>query len=271
MKKLLLPVALLLAGCSKTAPPTSTTTATTTAPVAPPSPPIQQRKAPPLTLRTKPTPKAAPVGPPVSFGSIVRPGEKFKWVGISEIRADATTTPAKVKSVDSAEVLSVKNGVSSWKIISTQTALAMGGHEFLQGKALDNNRITLTTQDARGNLLNSEGHDPESPVAYKTMPTRPIRINESWRGYSIVNEKPYTDIYTLKSIANIGGRRIAVINKQDGYLGSQLKTTLWIDLKTGILCKVEAKGRTQNAAGDLISLTYSSILVDAKGAPRFAV
>lgn len=264
---LTLPLAGLFAGCSNEPIGTTSTAVAvppqnvTTPPVVSVAPTKAISKAPKVVLR--------PTGKPITFREKVRSGEKFKWVTAAKSQVSGATSPLQLRIVQISTVVSTSKGVTSWKTIRNDEVESMGEHQWMQGEGPKKNHISLTTTDTHGNLLSSEGESPETPLSYKARPSKPVRVNESWRGYSLVNQKPYTDIYTLKAIETVQGRRFAVIGYQSGYFGENLHITHWIDLLSGIDYKTVTKGRFTNKEGQSVWMESTTTLVDEKGAPRW--
>lgn len=165
------------------------------------------------------------------------------------------------------ELLRINNGSYTWKTTTYTNVEQMGDHQFIQGKGLNNNRLEYATYNSYGNLISTEGRDPDEGVAYNAFPEKPVSAGDTWQGYKLIRGKRFTNSYLLEAIANINGKEYAVVRTESEEDGGSSTSKSWIEISTGITMKSEGSGTGVNLAGTRGKWRYTYNIVDDRERP----
>ena len=166
------------------------------------------------------------------------------------------------------ELVKIEADLYTWKRTTTEVVEQMGSHHWLPGEGPDKNRIRFYTNNSFGNLVSSEGTDPDnSYTSYKSRPERPVKVGDTWDGYTLKRGGRFNDSYTLEAIANINGKEYAVVRCDSEEKGGSSSSRSWIELSTGVLFKIERNVSDVNEAGEMGKWRLSVNVVDAKSRP----
>jgi len=251
---------LTVAGCSPQEPEPAPSTAPA---VAPP----QAHK--PIKKVDDKTPIPKTIGKPstrreITFRHKGTVGRKLKaeWV---TTREDGTVTPLVVSGRSVSELVSVKNGNSTWKVSYTEKVNALGDHEFAPGKGVDENRLEFYTYNAIGNLVGVEGHAPDSYLPYKQFPERRVRIGDTWSGYTVHEGDKSRDSYKLEEISIVKGNEYAVVSYVSKNADGTQRGKKWVDAATGIPIKSVENGDGRDFQDELFRFSQSYYVLDNFG------
>lgn len=203
----------------------------------------------------------------VNFREGCKVGDRYSVISINEAVWGNSGEPMVLKIKVDWELLRIDNGNYTWKTTTYQNIEQMGSHEFIQGKGLSNNRVEYATYNSHGNLIYTEGWDPDAGVAYDVNPERPVTIGDTWQGYTMERGKKFTNTYTLEAITNINGKEYAVVRAEDEEEGGSSTSKKWIEISTGITIKSEGSGTGVNLIGQRGKWRFSYIKVDQQGRP----
>jgi hypothetical protein len=206
----------------------------------------------------------------VSFDrSVIPVGTKYRSITSTEITIGSGVSPTKMTSTENKELTSATNGEFIWKKTTTQKIDSMGSQSLREGKALEDNRIVFTKEDKYGNFISSEGEKSDAYHTYDSKPKYPIRVHDTWEGYTIKSDKnKYQDKYTLEALAEINGKKFAIISVESKEEGNgHSSTKCWIEVPSGIIYKFEGTVETVNLQNRPGYLKATGYLVDESEKP----
>lgn len=198
----------------------------------------------------------------ITFSSSLKVGERYTTKSKAELIVDGdASTKSALVSIEKHELIKSENGLNTWKTITTfKPENVAKGVTFSEGSGFRENRITLSTYNEYGNLVSEEGGEPGDEQFYKGMPETPVKIGDSWIGYSTNGKTEVKNYYTLEAIEMLNGIECAVVTLKYERDSLSAVAKNWIGISTRITYKSQGTMKGLNDTGQKSELRFTSLV-----------